>query len=213
MEIPARFEAVPLARFAFQAVCLATNPFAAIRKPTCATCSANPLILAGEASSSRMQFDHLVAKAGLADGVNVWPHRNNLALFLNYVAIGMGVALITRPAPGSHPDPPELEQQLVFRDLSHILGHEQVVLLHPRGRHELSHVRAFRERVVAELGVAKGGTKEWGQGNPEFIPLSHSRVRSHGACHFPGHSAANSSRRSDGSLSVELSQKMRPSQA
>jgi hypothetical protein len=50
------------------------------------------------------------------------------------------------------PIPPELEQQLAFRDLSHILGQEQVVLLHPRGRHELSHVRAFRERVVAVLG-------------------------------------------------------------
>ena len=64
----------------------------------------------------------------------------------------MGVALITRPAREATPIPPELEQQLVFRDLSQILGHEQVVLLHPRGRHELSHVRAFRERVVAELG-------------------------------------------------------------
>ena len=31
-------------------------------------------------------------------------------------------------------------------------GHLGFVLLHPRGRHELSHVRAFRERVVAVLG-------------------------------------------------------------
>ena len=152
MEVPARFEAVPLARFAFQAVCLATNPFAAIRKPTLRDLLRQPLILAGEASSSRMQFDHLVARAGLADRVNICLTANNLALILNYVAIGMGVALITRPAREATPIPPELEQQLVFRDLSHILGHEQVVLLHPRGRHELSHVRSFRERVVAELG-------------------------------------------------------------
>ena len=35
--------------------------------------------------------------------------------------------------------------------MSHILGHEQVVLLHPRGRHELAHVRAFREMVMKGL--------------------------------------------------------------
>lgn len=151
MELPARFEAVPLAKFPFQAVCLATSPFAAIRKPNLRDLLRQPLILAGEASSSRMQFDHLVARAGLTDRVNICLTANNLALILNYVAIGMGVALITRPARDATPIPPELEQQLAFRDLSHILGHEQFVILHPRGRHELSHVRAFREQVVAEL--------------------------------------------------------------
>jgi DNA-binding transcriptional LysR family regulator len=134
-----------------QAACLATHPFAKIKKPTLRDLLKQPLILAGEATSSRMQFDHIVAKAGLSEHVNVRVTANNLSLILNYVVVGMGVALITRPAREATPLPPAAEKKLVFRDMSHILGHEQVVLLHPRGRHELAHVRAFREMVMKGL--------------------------------------------------------------
>ena len=151
VELPVRFDVAPLTQFAVQAACLATHPFAKIKKPTLRDLLKQPLILAGEATSSRMQFDHIVAKAGLSKHVNVRVTANNLSLILNYVVVGMGVALITRPARESTPLPPATEKKLVFRDMSHILGHEQVVLLHPRGRHELAHVRAFREMVMKGL--------------------------------------------------------------
>jgi hypothetical protein len=35
--------------------------------------------------------------------------------------------------------------------VSSFLGHDQVAVLHPKGRHELAHVRAFREMVLKGL--------------------------------------------------------------
>jgi hypothetical protein len=44
-----------------------------------------------------------------------------------------------------------VKAHFIHRDVSASLGHDQVVLLHPKGRHELAHVRAFREMVVKGL--------------------------------------------------------------
>ena len=49
------------------------------------------------------------------------------------------------------PVPADVKAQFIHRDVSASLGHDHVVLLHPRGRHELAHVRAFREMVVKGL--------------------------------------------------------------
>lgn len=155
VELPGRFDVVPLTKFGVQAACLATHPFAKIKKPTLRDLLKQPLILAGEATSSRMQFDRIVSKAGLSQMVNVRVTANNLSLILNYVVVGMGVALITRPAREASPLPHATEKKLVFRDMSHVLGHEQVVLLTPRSRYEPPHVRAFREVVVK--GLNEGG--------------------------------------------------------
>jgi len=102
-----------------------------------------------------MQFDYLVAKAGLSDQVNVIMTASNVPSILTYVALGMGVAALTRPATEALPVPGDVKAPFVHRDVSACLGLDQVVLLHPRGRYELAHVRAFREMVVAGLRPTK----------------------------------------------------------
>ena len=146
--IPPRFEATPLVRYPFEAVCLASHPFAKIKAPKLRDVVRQPLILAGEDSSSRMQFDHLVSKAGLSAQVNIIRTASNVTPILNYVALGMGVAILTRPATEALPVPADVKARFLHRNVSSFLGHDQVAMLHPKGRHELAHVRAFREMVV-----------------------------------------------------------------
>jgi hypothetical protein len=63
----------------------------------------------------------------------------------------MGVAILTRPASEALPVPADVKARFIHRDVSSFLGHDQVALLYPKGRHELAHVRAFREMVVKGL--------------------------------------------------------------
>jgi DNA-binding transcriptional LysR family regulator len=149
--LPSRFEAVPLVAYPFEIVCLESHPFAKIKAPRLRDILKQPLILAGEDSSSRMQFDYLVAKAGLSHQVNVIMTASNVPSILTYVALGMGVAVLTRPATEALPVPGDVKAQFIHRDVSTCLGQDHVVLLHPRGRYELAHVRAFREMVVEGL--------------------------------------------------------------
>ncbi len=151
--LPARFEATPLVRYPFEVVCLESHPFAQIKAPKLRDIVRQPLILAGEDSSSRMQFDHLVAKAGLSDRVNLIMTAGNVTSILNYVALGMGVAIVTRPASEALPIPADVKAPFIYRDVSSFLGHDQVAILHPKGRHELAHVRSFRERVMEGLST------------------------------------------------------------
>ena len=92
-----------------------------------------------------------VAKAGLIDRVNVIMTAGNVPSILNYVALGMGVAILSRPATEALPVPADVKARFLHRNVSSFLGHDQVALLHPKGRHELAHVRAFREMVVKGL--------------------------------------------------------------
>jgi|688.fasta_scaffold36365_4 molybdate transport repressor ModE-like protein len=149
--IPTRFEATPLVRYPFEVVCLESHPFAKIKAPKLRDIVKQPLILAGEDSSSRMQFDHLIAKAGLSDQVNVIMTAGNVTSILNYVALGMGIAVLTRPATQALHVPTDLNAHFIHRDVSNFLGYDHVALLHPKGRHELSHVRVFREMVMQGL--------------------------------------------------------------
>jgi molybdate transport repressor ModE-like protein len=149
--LPSRFVADLLVKYPFEVVCLESHPFAQLKAPKLRDILKQPLILAGEDSSSRMQFDHLVAKAGLSDRMNVIMTAGNVTSILNYVALGMGVAVLSRPATEALPVPADVKANFIHRDVSASLGHDHVVLLHPKGRHELAHVRAFREMVVKGL--------------------------------------------------------------
>ncbi len=148
--LPPRFDAVPLAQYPFQLACPASHPLAGIKRLTLRELLKHPLVLTGEGSSSRLQFDAVVAAAGLTERVDLAMTASNLFVILNYVAMGMGVAILTLPAYEGVPLP-QAGEPLAIRDISHLVGHERLVLLHPRGRHERPHVKAFRERVAGTM--------------------------------------------------------------
>ncbi len=143
-----QFHTTPLARYAFQLICPETHPLAAARRLSLAQIVRHPLVLSGEDSSSTRQIRHVFHQAGLGDQLQVTMTATNRALLLSYAAIGFGVAIGTTARKANLPKPAKGDVALVVRDLTHLFGHEEVVLVHRKGRHEAPHVRAFREMVL-----------------------------------------------------------------
>jgi DNA-binding transcriptional LysR family regulator len=125
------------------------HPFAKIKQPTLQDFINQPLILAGEKSSSRIQLNLFVSKAGLQNQLNVVMLATSVQLMLNCVALGIGVAMVTRLATDSISIPAEQATSLVYRDISSLLGSENIALVSRRGRFELPHIQAFREVVLS----------------------------------------------------------------
>ncbi|MDB6117042.1 MAG: hypothetical protein JWO08_823 [Verrucomicrobiaceae bacterium] len=142
-----QFQAEPLGRYAFQLICPETHALATMKRISLAQIVRHPLVLSGEDSSSTRQIRHIFNEAGLGDQVQVTMTATNRALLLSYVAIGFGIAIGTTARQVNLPKPGRGEAALVVRDLTPLFGHEEVVILHRKGRHEAPHVKAFREMV------------------------------------------------------------------
>ena len=113
----------------------------------------HPLVLSSEDTSDRSQVDLTFANAGVLNQLNIAISASRVPLIARYVAMGFGVALL---APGDMTPPISKRGQpkLIWRDVSALFGHEDLVLMQRKGRFELPHVKAFREIVErAFLGV------------------------------------------------------------
>jgi molybdate transport repressor ModE-like protein len=153
VDLPARLSVEQLASHPFEVIFPEGHLLGKVKRVGLRDILAHPLILAGEDSSSRLQFDHVVEEAGLASRVNVVMTAGNLHSILNYVGLGMGVAILTRSAIEAMSFSAVKNAGLAHRDVSSVLGHDSMVLVHPKGRHELEHIRVFREMVAASLKV------------------------------------------------------------
>lgn len=138
-----------LARYPFHLISPVDHPLATMKRLTLAEIVKTPLVLAGEASSSHRQIRQVFEKAGLAARMNVTTTATNRALLLDYVAIRLGITICTSAADTKLPRPGPGECELAQRDVSDLFGHEEVFIVQRKGRHELPHVRAFREAVTA----------------------------------------------------------------
>ena len=143
-----QFQIWPLASFPFQLICPKDHPLATADSIALSDILRHPLVLSGEESSSYRQIRHIVTEAGLARRMNVAMTATNRTLLLGYVSIGFGIALGTSAASTALPQPAAGEKELVIRDVASLFGNEEVVLLQRKGRHELPHVRAFRDLVL-----------------------------------------------------------------
>lgn len=143
-----QFHVTPLARYAFQLTCPAAHPLATARRITLAQIVKHPLVLSGEDSSATRQIRHVFHQAGLSDQLQVTMTATNRALLLSYTAIGFGIAIGTTARRANLPKPVRGESTMTVRDLTHLFGHEEVVLVHRKGRHEAAHVKTFREMVL-----------------------------------------------------------------
>jgi molybdate transport repressor ModE-like protein len=151
VELPLRLSVVPFASHPFEVIFPEGHPLGKVRKMGLRDILRYPLILAGEDSSSRLQFDHVVSEAGLTSLVNIVMTAGNVPSILNYVGLGMGVAILTRSAIEAISFPAVKKAGLAHRDASAVLGHDNLVIVHPKGRHELEHIRVFREMAAASL--------------------------------------------------------------
>ena len=151
VELSPRLSVVPFASHPFEVIFPEGHPLGKVRKMGLRDILRYPLILAGEDSSSRLQFDHVVSEAGLTSLVNIVMTAGNVPSILNYVGLGMGVAILTRSAIEAISFPAVKKAGLAHRDASAVLGHDNLVIVHPKGRHELEHIRVFREMAAASL--------------------------------------------------------------
>jgi molybdate transport repressor ModE-like protein len=151
VELSPRLSVVPFASHPFEVIFPVGHPLGKVRKMGLRDILRYPLILAGEDSSSRLQFDHVVSEAGLTLMVNIVMTAGNVPSILNYVGLGMGVAILTRSAIEAISFPAVKKAGLAHRDASAVLGHDNLVIVHPKGRHELEHIRVFREMAAASL--------------------------------------------------------------
>jgi molybdate transport repressor ModE-like protein len=151
IDLPARLSVEPLASYPFELIFPEGHPLGKLKRVGLREILSHPLILAGEDSSSRLQFDQVVAKAGLTAKVNVVMTAGNVPSILNYVGLGIGVAILTRSSIEAISFPVVKKAGLAHRDVSTVLGHDNLVLVYPKGRHELGHVRVFREMAASSL--------------------------------------------------------------
>jgi DNA-binding transcriptional LysR family regulator len=143
-----QFHVWPLASYPFQLICPHDHPLATTRRITLADIVRHPLVLSVEQSSSHRQIRHIFTQAGLGGRMNVTTTATNRALLLDYVAIRLGITICTSANDAKLPRPGPGECELTMRNLTALFGHEEVFLLQRKGRHELPHVKAFREMVV-----------------------------------------------------------------
>lgn len=154
--LPARLTVIPLGSYPFHILCPRSHPLATLPRITLRELLKYPLIDAGPKSSSRIQFDYAVARAGLTDRVNAAMSARHDGAIKSYVSMGIGIALTTPPIFNSLSSPTRGEP-LVIRDVSHLFGHERIVLLHHTMRHEPPHIRDFREAAVHSMQTSPKG--------------------------------------------------------
>ncbi|MBL9146470.1 MAG: LysR family transcriptional regulator [Verrucomicrobiaceae bacterium] len=138
-----------LARYPFHLISPVDHSLAQAKRLSLIEIVKSPLVLASDTSSSHRQIRQVFEKAGLAHRMNVTTTATNRALLLDYVAIRLGVTICTSAADTRLPRPGPGECELTQRDVSTLFGHEEVFIVQRKGRHELPHVRAFREAVAA----------------------------------------------------------------
>lgn len=146
-----QFRVWPLASYPFQLICPHDHPLATARRITLSDIVQHPLVLSVEQSSSHRQIRHIFNQAGLGGRMNVTTTASNRALLLDYVAIRLGVTICTGANDAKLPCPGPGECKLTIRNLAALFGQEEVILLQRKSRHELPHVKAFRESVIEAL--------------------------------------------------------------
>ncbi len=146
-----QFHVWPLASYPFQLICPHDHPLATARRITLADIVRHPLVLSVEQSSSHRHIRHIFTQAGFGGRMNVTTTATNRALLLDYVAIRLGITICTSANDAKLPRPGPGECELTMRNLTAIFGHEEVFLLQRKSRHELPHVKAFREMVVKAM--------------------------------------------------------------
>lgn len=134
-----------LTRYPIHLLCQESHSLAKSKRLTVKQIANFPLVLSGEETADRSQVDQTFKKAGVLDQLTVAISTTRLELIARYVTMDFGVALLS-----IGPENPMLKSRhrnLVWRDVSRLFGHEDLVLIQPEGRFELPHVKAFRKLV------------------------------------------------------------------
>ncbi len=154
-ELDGAVDQLPLTRYSMVLLCPEGHALTQSKKLTLKQIVQYPLVLGSEDTSDRSLVDQTFKRAGLLEKLNVALSTTRVPLIMRYVALNFGVALL---APGTHAPfkPKRGEMALVSRDVSHLFGYEEVVLLRRKGAPKLPHVDAFCKMVAITMEAAGG---------------------------------------------------------
>lgn len=154
-ELDGAADLLPLTRYSMVLLCPAGHPLARNKKLTLKQIVQYPLVLGSEDTSDRSLVDQTFKRAGLLEKLDVALSATRVPLIMRYVALNFGVALL---APGSHAPfkPNRGELALVSRDVTHLFGYEEVVLLRRKGALKLPHVDAFCQMIATTMEESGG---------------------------------------------------------
>jgi DNA-binding transcriptional LysR family regulator len=150
---PSTLSADPITSFPFMLVCPEEHPILAFKRISPKTLARFPLVMSSAGTNTRIRVDQVLADAGLLDKRRIVCETSTKDLLLQFVQFGFGIAIVPiSPRYNVQSDSPYANtQRLVFRDLSDVFGHEQIVILRRRHRREPPHQKAFREIVMQSV--------------------------------------------------------------
>jgi molybdate transport repressor ModE-like protein len=143
----------PLTAYPFVLVCPEEHPLIRARAIGLVDLVRYPLVIPGEGSNSRMHVQRVLDAAGLWGKARLALTASTFHILAGYVRMGFGVGvgsvspLVLEQAAAGHPD----YRGVVFRDLSRVMGVENVVLLRRRSTLEVPHHRTFCDLIEREL--------------------------------------------------------------
>jgi DNA-binding transcriptional LysR family regulator len=145
--VPAKpsLEYFPIANYPFTLLCPPGHPLLAKKRLVLRDFTQHPLILPSDAAYCRQHFDATLDQAGLLDKVDIAIESNFPVMLVEYVRLGMGVALTPLPAKASLPWD---HSPVVLRSAAHLFGEEPIYYVRRKGQFETTYCARFRELVA-----------------------------------------------------------------
>ena len=138
-------EYTPFTSYPFTFICPPAHTLHTKKRLSLRDFTTHPLILPGNVTYCRQHFDAVMAQAGLAEKVRIVIESNFPFMLFEYVRMGMGVALSPLP---EHPAPSPHHAGVVLRNVSNLLGEEEICHVRRKGEFEMPCAQAFRGMVT-----------------------------------------------------------------
>jgi molybdate transport repressor ModE-like protein len=122
--------------------------------------SKHPLIIPCVGTNGRQRIDAVLEEAGLTDKLQIAMQSYNTAVMLAYAEQGLGVALLSL----SRRLMDVYKRRLRIQDVSHLFGHEEVIVVRRKARFAQERHRyvdefvrlIFRHNIGAKVGASNG---------------------------------------------------------
>lgn len=156
---PASLSADRVTSYPFTLVCGANHPILKVARIRPKDLARYPLVMQSPGTNSRQRVDEVFRDADLQLPLRIVFTASTKELLLQYVRMQFGIAVvsISRRHLSLSDKPRRSSPGLAFRDLSKTFGHEHVVILRRKHRHEPPHVSAFRNAVLGSAEVINSG--------------------------------------------------------
>ncbi|MCA9137019.1 MAG: LysR family transcriptional regulator [Planctomycetales bacterium] len=151
---PGHLCADPITSFPFVLACPKGHPILENKRITAKMLIRYPMVMSSVGTNTRTRVDQVFSDAGLLDCRRIVCEASTKDLAIQFVQLGFGLAVVplspryglnTKTISGGL-------KSVVLRDVSGLFGHEQIVILRQRQRHETRHQKAFRDIVLKSVG-------------------------------------------------------------